>query len=75
MLAADRRTVCQGMRRTATKIYAVNDHLIGFSGRNLCEPFMDWFRAGAHADRWPPHMGDTEDERVCGHWSWLPMAA
>lgn len=60
-LAADKRAVNNGLRRTVTKIFRVDDKLVGFAGdlANGLE-LVEWVRAGCIISNYPKSQEDKD---------------
>lgn len=53
-LAADKRSTCVGYPSTVTKIYRLQDGLVGFSGDGShAMALLTWFKDGRDAEKWP----------------------
>lgn len=60
-LAADKRLNCQGLRRTATKIFRIGNSLYGCAGNaSQARAIRHWLESGADPAEWPDKQ-DTDD--------------
>lgn len=60
-LAADKRVVYAGLARTVTKIFRVDNVLVGIAGDGAQGMEMiDWIRGGCAPDRFPASQRDKE---------------
>ena len=60
-LAADKRASNNGLIRTTTKIFRVNDCLVGFSGDlDQCMEMVNWVRGGCAISDFPTSQRDKD---------------
>ena len=64
-LAADKRITNSGLARTVTKIFRLNDSLVGMWGEmSLCLEVVEWLRAGADPAKMPTAQRNADDWSV-----------
>ena len=58
-LAADKQATNGGLKRTTTKIFRVDNHLVGISGDlDYAQAMIEWMRNGKTPETFPKHQED-----------------
>ena len=65
-LAADKRATMGSTICTTTKIFRINECLVGLAGEiSFGEQVLSWFKDGRYPDKFPPSQRDKDD--------WAPL--